>query len=62
MTKRIRVCTNLEERHHEGLEQVSRVTGLGRSEVVRRILDYTLQPLHLNVLVPSMSGQIFLGK
>ena len=62
MPKRIRVCANLEERHYNDLDQVTQVTGLGRSEILRRILDYSLQNTHLNMLVPSMSGQIHLGK
>lgn len=33
-------------------------TGLGVGELLRRILDYSFQEDSLNIIVPSMSGQL----
>jgi hypothetical protein len=62
MSYRVRTCINLEERHREELSRVCLQTNLGRSELLRRILDYSLQVCHVNQLVPAMSGQIQLGR
>ena len=55
-------CHWVSDRQMGMLREVSEQTSLSVSEVMRRMYDHCLQPVVLNQLVPSMSGQINVGK
>ncbi len=57
----VRMISNVAARQQEDLRYLQRQTGLGISELVRRMLDNCLQEDSLNRLVPNMSGQIRVG-
>ena len=52
----------LPQRHERSLRSVSNQTGLSLAELVRRFIDHCLQGDALNVIVPSMSGRLEVGK
>lgn len=54
----MRICLNVFERHNDALSAVLNTTEIGKSEFVRRCLDYCLTEHHFNVIVPTCSGQM----
>ncbi len=60
-TEFVRVCFNLPQRHQAEIRSLQSQTGLGMSELVRRMLDLSLQKDSLNQIVPTMSGQLYTG-
>ncbi len=46
------------ERHVEQFRSLARQTEIPVAELMRRMFDFCLKPDVINVIVPSMSGQV----
>lgn len=56
-----RSCFSIPMRQQDAIRDLHEQTGLGMSELVRRMFDFCLSQPTLNQLVPNMSGQIHVG-
>ena len=54
----VRFNINLPERLYQGIKDLSEQTQLNSSEIIRRVLDYSIKEERLNEAFPQLSGSI----
>jgi len=57
MQDSIRYCVVIRPDQQKIIQSVIDNSELSRSELIRRVLDFAMQPTYLNEMIPRMSGQ-----